>query len=181
MLIRCKCRVGQFFMRLRVGQAPIDTEAARSLLPEAAFALFDSMSPGDQAHALCVLRVLRQGGAVADDVAEAALLHDVGKVGSGLTLPHRVLIVLLKWLDGGLLEYLATEPGRNAPLPGSWRYPFHAQAHHAELGAQRCAQVGCSPSTVALVAHHEVAAHEYLSDPALRAKLMALQRADECC
>jgi len=180
-LIRCKYRVGQFFMRLGVGQAPIDPEAARSLLPEAAFALFDSMSPGDQAHALCVLRVLRQGGAVADDVAEAALLHDVGKAGSGLTLPHRVLIVLLRWLDGGLLESLATEPGRNAPLPGSWRYPFHAQAHHAELGAQRCAQVGCSPSTVALVAHHEASAHEYLSDPALRAKLMALQRADECC
>jgi hypothetical protein len=179
-LQRWHYRVSQFFVRLRAGGAPLDLDLVRCLLPPVAFRLFTTMPRGDQLHALAVLRALRQDGVYDADVAQAALLHDVGKVGGGLTLAHRVLVVLLDWVDPRFVVQLGSASGM-LPASRGWRYPFFVQTHHAALGAQRCRQAGCSATTVALVASHEGTEAENLAEADLRRKAQALKQADDRC
>jgi hypothetical protein len=168
-------RARQFGMRLAARYKPLDHQPARDVLSEAAYKLYAEMSPGDQVHALCVLARVQSMGQSSSALEQAALLHDVGKAGSGLTLGHRVLIVLVRWLHGDLLVRLAQAQR------GSWRYPFYVHVHHAELGARRCAQVGCSQRTIALVQYHGLDSLARLDDPDLREELGVLQRADNLC
>mgnify|MGYP001823615047 CR=1 FL=1 len=108
----------------------------------------------------------------------AALLHDVGKTGvpgdatgrkasGALRLWHRVAVVLMRAFWPGLLERIGKDQ------PGSWRYPFFVQQHHAQIGADLAQKAGCSPRTVALIRHHEDL-RGCLDDPVLA----ALQAAD---
>jgi hypothetical protein len=168
-------RARQFGMRLMARCKPVDHQPARDVLPEAAYQLFSEMSPGDQAHALCVLATVQRMGYCSPALEQAALLHDVGKAGAGLTLGHRVLIVLARALSADLLARLAQAK------PGLWRHPFYVHAHHAELGARRCEQIGCAQRTIALVRYHGLDLPARLDDPELRQDLLALQRADNAC
>ena len=66
--------------RLGARRAAIDWALVHSVLPEPACSLFAELSPGDQLHSLCVLHMLRQNErTVTTDLAQAALLHDIGK------------------------------------------------------------------------------------------------------
>jgi len=184
-------RFRQFLMRARAGDAPTAHETAQGVLSEAGYALFQEMSLGDQVHALYVLRALGAVGTMSTDLAQAALLHDVGKSKGHLTLPFRVLIVFLEWVGGGLLERLALAE------PTSWRYPFYVHVHHAELGALLCEEAGCSPLMVYLVRYHERPLEDVVDDPTLSSEssesspdvcdhrtieaLIALKEADESC
>ncbi len=161
--------------RLGARRAAIDWALVHSVLPEPACSLFAELSPGDQLHSLCVLHMLRQNErTVTTDLAQAALLHDIGKAGSGLTLLHRTMIVLARAVYPRWLGVLASSD------PASWRYPFHVHNHHAERGARRCMQVGCSPLTIWLVRHHEGLPPGAI-EPAWREALVALQCADDVC
>lgn len=173
--MRLRYRVGQFFGRLAARRAPRDLRAAAEVLPAAGLELFSALGPGDQRHALQVWRALRAEGLCPPDLAQAALLHDVGKAGSGLTLVHRSLCVVLDALAPGALRRLA------GPGVRSWRAPFHAYLYHAEIGARRCAEAGCGPLTVFLVGHHDADALPKDVPPAWQAALAALRRADERC
>ncbi|MHB0856627.1 MAG: HD domain-containing protein [Anaerolineae bacterium] len=153
----------------------MDWERARQVLPDRALLLFSRMSLGDQRHALCVLAGLDRLGPVAPVLAQAALLHDVGKSVAGLTLWHRTVIVLLGWAHEPLLARLAS------PDPSSWRYPYHVHLRHAELGAQLCAQVGCPPEVVALVRHHSEARLPEICGSEMAEWHAALVRADDLC
>ena len=167
-------RLRQFLLRARPRGPSIDRERARAVLPEGAYRLFEKMSPGDRAHALCVARLLRRRGQITPEVEQAALLHDVGKVGGGLALPYRGLVVILNRINGHWLDHLAKAD------PASWRYPFYVHLHHAELGACWCERAGCPALTVALVRHHE-SALDSVGDPVLAEKLARLQQADNMC
>lgn len=173
--MRLRYRVGQFFGRLAARRAPGDLCAAAEVLPAAGLELFCALGPGDQRHALQVWRTLRAEGPCPPSLAQAALLHDVGKAGSGLTLVHRSLCVVLDALAPGALRRLA------GPGARSWRAPFHAYLYHAEIGARRCAEAGCGPLTVFLVGHHDAGALPKDVPPAWQAALAALRRADERC
>ena len=173
--MRWSHRFRQFLMRTRVSDAAVARRTAKEVLPKAAYRLFEKMSPGDQTHGLCVLRALGGEETASPDVAQAALLHDVGKVAGRLSLPFRVLVVFLEWVGRGLLERLASAE------PTSWRYPFYVHVHHAELGASRCREAGCSPLTVDLVRHHERPVDEVGDDSRLKEALIALKKADESC
>jgi len=153
-----------------------DLPAQQILSPEA-YRLFRTMGWGDRAHGLYVLDLLkREEGAVPPEVAAAALLHDVGKAKSGLTLAHRALVVILRALAPHSLERLG------APGGPRWQRPFYIQRCHAEIGAQRCARAGCDPLTVALVRWHDAPAPRgVLEDELLSRWLSALQRADARC
>ena len=168
-------RFRQFLMRRKVDDAAVAREIAQRALPGAAYRLFEEMSAGDQIHALCVFRALGRARTPAAELAQAALLHDVGKAAGRLTIPCRAIIVLLEWVGGGLLKRLALAE------PTSWRYPFHIHLNHAELGALRCREAGCSPLTVALVRYHELPSEDAPRDRGLRESLIALKKADESC
>ena len=153
-------------------------------LPVEAATLFRAMPRYDRRHALRVVRALQAKGQAEPDLVAAALLHDVGKSGQqagegsqgqvrGRTagrvrLWHRVATVLIRAAWHGLLERLGRDSG-----PGSWRYPFYVQLHHAAIGALLAEQAGCSPRTVDLIRRHEDTA-AVASDPLLA----VLQRAD---
>ena len=166
-------RLMQFVMRARPRLTPLDLDTARDVLPGSAYDLFEQMPPGDQVHALCVLRALRRDG-TPSELEPAALLHDVGKAHGRLTLGRRTLIILLEDLGHNWLERLAS------PDPTGWRYPFYVHLHHAEMGAEKCQEAGCSQLTVALVRHHE-GLPEAADGPGLRELLVKLKKADDEC
>ncbi len=165
-------RIRQGLARLAVALRlyPLDEEPARQRLSPQAWALFARMPRGDQAHGLCVLARLPAQEAASPWLAEAALLHDVGKMGGRLSLPYRVAIVLL----GSHVSRWASAD------PTSWRYPFHVHLHHAGRGAELCEQAGCDPRTVALVRWHGAVPDQELAE-ALIQDLEALRTADDRC
>lgn len=164
-------RVRQGMARLVTCWRPPDVALARETLTPLAMSLFDTMSPSDQGHAIAVLRCLRLGEPVSRDLAAAALLHDVGKAGSGLTLPYRTAIVLLEAFWPGALARLCVN------AQGTWRQPFAVDARHADIGAERCARAGCSQRTVTLVRCHDTPPGAVLAE--MRVELERLRRADD--
>lgn len=167
-------RIWQGLTRLRVGLGllPVDLEAARKQLSAEEWRLFGALSPGDQEHAICVLRRVQRLPTASPALAKAALLHDVGKLGAGLTLGWRTLIVVFRGL--GILERAVSQN------PNFWRHPFYMHFHHAERGAQMCADAGCAPEVVSLVRWHD-ANPESVSDQTMRSDLAILQAADDAC
>ena len=170
----CAYRVRQFAMRLVARFRTIDDQPARGVLSPSALELFASMPRGDQAHALCVLRELGRQELVEGPLAQAALLHDVGKAGAGLTLVHRSIIVLLQTISGSLVEDLAD------PDPTSWRHPFYVHLHHADIGARRCQDAGCAQQVIDMVRLHETRSAQLATGP-MQTSLRALQCADDRC
>lgn len=162
-------------------------EAAGEILSGQALCLFCRLGVGDQAHALCVLQALRReaaatGETLSPHLAQAALLHDVGKASARMMVWHRVLVVLLGVLCPPCLAWLA-QPGK-ASRPHSWRHPFYVACRHAELGALLCEAAGLPDEVVWLVRHHEGDIPEEEDDavPAsLAHHLAALRRADDGC
>ncbi len=166
-------RIWQLALHLWAGLRPgaADDPAALGVLIDGERALWHRMGRGDRAHALRVWRALRADPRLPREVAAAALLHDVGKAGSGLTLAHRAAIILLGALrPTWLVQLECSEAG--------WREPFSRQAHHAERGAVLCSAAGSHPTTVALVRWHGTLAPPELA-PALLPWLAALQQADD--
>jgi hypothetical protein len=133
------------------------------------------MSAAEQAHALAVLRTLGREQLVGGEsaLAQAALLHDVGKVEERIQLWHHVATVLLQALRPALLCRLALNE------PHSWRYPFFVLLHHAERGADLSAGAGTDAGAVALIRAHHTAPERSGLDASSQALLTALRWADE--
>jgi AcrR family transcriptional regulator len=170
-------------------------------LNTAQIALFRRMSAAEQTHALAVLHTLQQDGfkvmsspdrfrsgtdaggsrdrhsaqAIDADpaLAQAALLHDVGKIGERIRIWHRVATALLQALYPALLRHLALNE------PRSWRYPFFVLLHHAEHGADLSAGAGTDAVAVALIRAHHTAPEQSGLDAPRQALLTALRCADE--
>lgn len=176
---RVTYRARQFFAAVAAHLSPLredERAQAYAYLPGQARPLFDAMPRQDQRHSLKVAAMLRAAGHH-DDLAllQAALLHDAAKAEGGLTLFHRVAVVLIKAFRPLWLEAWR---GRPAPLRGSMLYPFWAHVNHPERGAQLAAQAGCLPEAVDLIRfHQEQVAPEDRS--AFACKLAALQAADD--
>lgn len=173
-LKRWRYRIWQGLSRLQIGVShqQVDLEDARRQLSVAEWGLFSALTPGDQVHALCVLRGIQRGSTETVALAKAALLHDVGKVGAGLNLGWRALVVVLGAL--GRLERAASQD------PNSWRHPLYMHLHHAERSAQMCADAGCASEVVALVRWHDTDP-ESVPDHKVRTHLAILQAADDAC
>lgn len=156
-------RVRQFARALRPQMAGTDVAAAGNVLSARQYALFARLTPADQRHALEVCRRLRAAGVGDAEVLQAALLHDVGKVGSGLGLWQRVAAVLLAAAAPAVLRLLA--------IRGPWRRAFGAYLRHPQRGARLARLAGSSARVVALIAAHQ---RGRVRDPALG----LLRRAD---
>ena len=138
-LRRAGYRVRQFVNALDAYIRPLtpgERAEAQAWLPESAWPLFDAMPRNDQRHSLNVLRTLHAAGHAEPALMQAALLHDVAKSAGGVTLFHRVAVVLIKivWPDWFARVAQTPAPARSAP-----RYPFWAHANHPELGAEMAA------------------------------------------
>ncbi len=120
--------------------------AARILSPEAR-ALFVQQTPQDQRHALSVYETLLKRGHSNRDLLGAALLHDVGKAASPASPLQRGIFVLAKRFAPEALERLVRGTAGGGPLV--------TYVNHAEIGACRAEEAGCSPLTVELIRHHE--------------------------
>jgi len=161
--VRPVYRLWQFWQALTArppAEAPIELKSG---LRE----LYCAMPRADRAHALRTLRALSAAlpGPLPQELAVAALLHDVGKSGQCIFLWHRVLYVVLGRFAPGWLDRAA---GGLAAL-----------RDHAELGARRVAAAGGGVGSVELIRHHHVRPAQLPWPEADRARLAALQAADE--
>lgn len=145
-------RAKQFFSFLNPQVAALDLDMVKVVFGsnQAAMALFNGMSTGDQQHALAVLHTLQSWGDTPRPLQQAALLHDVGK-SLGQPLIHRVLIVLLAHFWPALLTKLAS-----APLACvAWRRPFVIHQLHPEIGATWAEDAGCEETVIKLINIHQ--------------------------
>jgi len=124
---------------------PDDRYAAGHLSP-AEFELFCRLGSAEREHAVAVARkVQRLKPAVRSEVLRAALLHDVGKLGSSSNVVFRVVAHLLP--NGAL----PPEP-RLTGLAGTRQ----AAQHHADYGRGLILAAGGDPEVARLVsAHHD--------------------------
>ena len=181
--MRWTYRLRQFLRQVMAHKAPKDLSLACEVLSGDDLALFEQMSPGDRAHALCVLQALRRQARMpqsmlSSDLERASLLHDVGKTGTRLTAWHRGTATLLQAVAPQWLRRLSTDDAH------SWRYPFYVHLSHAEMGAEACRRTGCTPRTIAIVRYHESEIDEIvdaINDPVLRAEILALKETDDVC
>ncbi|MDX1662399.1 MAG: HD domain-containing protein [Candidatus Promineifilaceae bacterium] len=123
-----------------------------SVLSDEEVVLFRKMSTTDQGHSLRVLRTLRGAGHADPDLLAAALLHDVGKGRVRLRLWERVLGAVVEEVAPALVSHWGN--GASGEAEG-WRRPFAIRARHAHWGAEMAAAAGSSPTTVALIRHHQ--------------------------
>lgn len=121
----------RFFGSLRRG-GPADEHWALARLNEGERALWRRMSDADRRHAVGVAQ------AVPVELAPAALLHDVGKVESGLGTFARVGATLL----GGVRR--------------DWGGRLGAYLRHDAIGAELLAEAGSDPLTVAWAREHHL-------------------------
>ncbi len=180
MFRRILYRVSQFLAGWRAVLSPPAVDNAAQVLTPESLALFQRMPPDAQAHSLRVLQSLQQTGSVPNDLAVAALLHDVGKVaardaGAYLGLWLRGPIVLVEaWRPAWLLRWASATP---AP---TLRYALYVQLVHPQIGADWAWQAGCSAQACWLIEHHQDKAPSAGPPAAFVAGLLArLQWADE--
>lgn len=151
--------------------------SAHRWLPESCWLIFLRMPAVDQTHALKVLEAVQAAGFSDPALAQAALLHDAAKRLGGVTLFHRVAVVLIKAFARERWERLKTAaaPSRNNAL----LYPLWAHANHPLTGAQLAAECGCCAEAVELIRRHQ----DPLPPDAQRTEqdrlLAALQKADD--
>ena len=161
--MRIAYRVWQFWQALT---ARPPAEAPAELGPGLR-ELYKAMPRADRAHAQRTARALRASSPlpVPRDLIVAALLHDVGKSERGISLRDRVLYVLI---DRCAPRQLDRCSGGLAAL-----------RDHAELGARRVAEAGAGAEVVELIRRHHADPAQLPWPEARRARLAALQRADE--
>jgi len=169
--VSAKYRIGQFFRSLAARVSPAEREWARGILPPSAATLFEILPVQDQRHGLDVAQGLSAAGERDPDLLVAALLHDAGKAGAGLTVFHRTAVVLLQVGRREWLKSLDTNAN------GTWRQPFWAHQQHGELGAEMARQAGCSEKAIWLIANHHAVAGD-VSNAERRRLLEVLQQED---
>jgi hypothetical protein len=149
---------GGYRLRQGIGgfrpRVPADRDAILATLSGHQAAAFRALPAYDQAHLCRTFSALREAGIADPDLLAAGLLHDLGKggvpgVAGKVRLTDRVLRVVLRRCAPRLLARAARLP---APR---WRVGLALAVHHPRLGAGWAAELGCSPRTCWLIAHHE--------------------------
>ncbi len=160
---------GRFFGSLwPFGPTPADVAWAESQLLEAERELWRRMSRADRRHSIAVAR-----GAIAllegdphREVVAAALLHDVGKIDSGLGTFHRVVATVAAKLAGRETAELWVRSSGITRRIGLY-------LKHPEIGADLLEMAGSDPLTVAWAREHHLPADQWTIDPVVAAAIDA--------
>jgi hypothetical protein len=176
---RAAYRVRQFGQALQArcrGPDERELALARRALPDRGWRLFRDMPRSDQVHAIKVWTAIKAAGQDDPALAQAALLHDVAKHLGGVTLLHRVLVVLIKAFAPAAWRRLKASP---EPSRRNLRYPLWAHANHPATSARLAADAGCRPGAVDLIRRHQDSMLPGETHTREDALLLALQRADD--
>jgi hypothetical protein len=161
--------VRRFFGSLRPGGPGSHAESwvAARLLP-GELALWRRMSGPDRRHAVGVAeRVERALGHEATrPVVAAALLHDVGKIESGLGTYGRVVATLSAKVAGPEMASTWRKQRGVARKVGLY-------VHHDQIGGDLLELAGSDPLTVAWTREHHRPEAEWTLDPSIAAALKA--------
>jgi hypothetical protein len=164
-------RVRQFLRALRAAPlTPAERERVQTVLTHEAFALYQTMPPGDQRHALVIFDALVAQGYRARPLLQAALLHDVAKRNIGLG--YRTGVIVLNKVSPRALQRIARAKTND------WRYPFYVSLHHPELSAELATRAGVTEPTLSLIRAHQSAAPSF-QDAQLCEWHRALKRLDD--
>lgn len=168
----------RFFGALSPAGPPAADEAwAESHLLDGERHLWRQMSGPDRRHAVGVARDaidLLGPGPVERPVVAAALLHDVGKVDSGLGTFARVAVTVAALVAGRERLLRATGDGPSAGSR-SWRRRAGAYLVHDRLGGELLAHAESDDLTVAWARDHHLPPERWQID---RRVALALKAAD---
>ncbi len=142
-------RIGQGIKALFAFSQPVDVELAARYLSPALMNLFNRFDRGEQLHSLAVLRDVLAVGETPDDLAMAALLHDVGKTRYPIGVAQKSLVVIVR----ALMPTLYQRWGQGNPL-NLWQRPFVVYEQHPAWSAELLAQAGAGEAAQWLAAHH---------------------------
>ena len=174
---RAHYRSSQFFKAVGARVTEEDRALVELVLvTPAQRALFDRMSVADQHHAVDMLRSLRAEGYDHPALMQAALLHDVAKSEAGITVFHRVAVVLLQAFRPAWLTWLVRDPERTPD--NFWRRPFVRYVQHPTIGACWAEEAECLPMAVSLIRRHHAPVSPS-SDAVEDQLLRLLQAADD--
>jgi hypothetical protein len=170
---RARYRIQQGLRVLGSRWQPVDDATVEGLLPPPLLALFRGMSRSDQLHSVHVLYALRETGEVPLPLAQAALLHDVGKSRYPVRLWQRTLPVLVQIVAARRVHtWAGGDPNK------LWVRPFAVYVQHPAWGAAMVEKAGGHPDAVWLIAHHADPLERWAAHP-LAGWLARLRQADD--
>lgn len=166
-------RIQQGLRALFAFTQPVDDNLAAHYLTPELMRCFRTMRRGEQLHSLHVLRTILAQGSTPDDLAVAALLHDVGKSRYPFPIWQKTLVVLVRAFAPRLYKHLSG--GDEANL--IYR-PFVLSQQHPAWSAAMIREAGASERAVWLVEHHADPLTDWADHPDV-ALLQRLQAADD--
>jgi putative nucleotidyltransferase with HDIG domain len=158
-LEKLKSNIKAFFRAwLDKGLTDEDVQFIREYLSKQEQILFYRMALIDQKHALYTAYTLRdmigkRTKIKVEKLYKAALLHDVGKVCTKMTLKDRVFQSVMFTLFRPLANYLA-EHGFSEHT-GRIRRLMYCYKYHPVVGADLAREIGVEENIVYLIEHHE--------------------------
>ncbi|MFW5708989.1 MAG: HD domain-containing protein [Chloroflexota bacterium] len=166
-------RIRQGIRALFAFTRSVDYALAADYLNEAQLDLLKQLSRAEQLHSINVLRDVQAQGKVPIDLAQAALLHDVGKSRWPLAIWQKTIVVIFRKLSPEQF----TRWGQGQP-DNPWRRPFVATMQHPAWSAEMAARVGLSERALWLIAHHADDFEQWQQHP-YAPLLKRLQQADD--
>lgn len=136
-------RIKQFYRGLFARVTPEDQQFLRRHLNDREIFLFRRLRVGEQRHCLNIAYDCLSVKKNDTTLIKAALLHDVGKIESNLTLANKSLVVLIIKLN--VPEKL---------LPKFLHKALYYKIHHPKLGAEFLKEIGTEAPVIFLTRYH---------------------------
>ena len=166
-------RLQQGIRALFAFSQPVDWALAGRYLSPRLLDLFRQMNRDEQLHSLAVLRDVLAQGDTPNDLAVAALLHDVGKSRYPIGVWQKTLAVMVRTLMPN--AYRRWSQGNPMNL---WERPFVVYEQHPLWSAELLREAGASEAACWLAAHH-AGSVQSAPTPVQLEWLKRLQQADD--
>jgi hypothetical protein len=158
---------GRLVGALRPGPPAWDERWALARLLPGERVLWSRMSAPDRRHAIQVARATarlleRDGDAPRREILAAALLHDVGKLASGLGTASRVAVTLAAVMLSE--NRIASRSRGRAPRPAGRRAAARRYLAHDRIGGELLREAGSDELTIAWAEQHHLPPERWTID-----------------